>query len=228
MQYREFPDFRLLGLETANLLKEHFSVNLDTGHAVILPGGNTPLAVYEMLKSDPPRIDRELHVILSDERYVPMESPKSNYHRVKGLLDSVDIPESCRLTVDTNLDLNVAAATFDGKISSFFSSGGRITLALLGLGTDGHTASLFTERDLQDSGGKNAIVVNGPDGLERVSLAPAVIRAAGKIIFLAAGPDKSSVVEKFCNSPVDTVAGKAVAGGPEAEMWYSFKSPQVV
>lgn len=204
----------------AALLGEHLGRSLPGPHAVILPGGRTPLPVYAAVAAEPPDVDDNLHVILCDERHVPVTDDRSNYGRMRHFMDALGLPDARRLRVDTGLDPAAAAAVYGERIASFFAAHGRITLALLGLGTDGHTASLFSADDLRSAGGACALRVSGPDGVNRISVSPAVLRAAERIVFMAAGPGKSVVVRELVDNPANVIAGKAVAGGVEPEIWY--------
>ncbi len=225
MVLHEFDDMHDMRGRAAAVLGEHLCLSPAALHAVLLPGGRTPLPVYAAVAADPPRVDEHLHVLLSDERHVPLDDGRSNYGGMRRFLDALGVPDGRRLRVDTALSPAPAAAAYDERIAWFFAAGGRITLALLGLGADGHTASLFGEADLQSAGERYAIAVSGPDGMNRVTAAPAVLRAAERIVFLAAGPEKAAVVRKLIEHPADVIAGMAVAGGVEPDVWYCPEAP---
>src|SRR5262249_2359579 len=118
--------------------------------SVALSGGNTPRAVFSLLaeqhSADLPW-DR-IHVFFGDERYVPSDHPESNYRMAsEALLSCVPIrPENVH-RIRTELDPESAAKDYETQLQTFFRvpdrSLPRFDLVMLGLGDDGHTASLF-------------------------------------------------------------------------------------
>jgi 6-phosphogluconolactonase len=143
--------------------------------AVMLSGGHTPLPAYRALAQQPLRHDDRLHVLFSDERYVPADSPASNYLQCKPLLDVLGLPAEALLRVHTELPLDEATARYERELTTLLSSGVRIGLGLLGLGADGHTASLFSEQDLERARGRYALAVQRPDGMAAVSVTPELL-----------------------------------------------------
>ena len=116
--------------------------------AVMLAGGTTPMNAYRTLARGPLEHDDRLHVLFSDERYVPADSEGSNYFQARELLTALSLPPESLLSVPTQLPLAEAAAAYERELMQLLSSGVRIGLGLLGLGAEGHTASLFSEADL--------------------------------------------------------------------------------
>src|SRR5215469_1883297 len=131
--------------------------------AIMLSGGTTPLPAYRALGSRPLPHDERLHVLFSDERYVPRESEASNYHQSRPLLDALALAPARLLRVRTELPLEQAVADYQHSLGALLESGTRLSLGLLGLGEDGHTASLFSADDLARSRGHLAIAVHRPD-----------------------------------------------------------------
>jgi len=136
--------------------------------AVMLAGGSTPMAAYRSLARQPLVHDDRLHVLFSDERYVPADSSASNYHQSRPLLDALALPAESLLRVRTELPLDEAAAAYDAALTTLLSAGIHIGLGLLGLGADGHTASLFTPGDIERARGRYALAVQRPDGMSAV------------------------------------------------------------
>ena len=130
--------------------------------AVMLAGGSTPLPAYRALGARPPTHDDRLHLLYSDERYVPAEAAASNYHQIRPLTDVLGLPDESLLRVRTELPLAQAAADYERRLSALLSSGLHIGLGLLGLGADGHTASLFSAGDLERARGRFAIAGRPP------------------------------------------------------------------
>ena len=189
------------------------------GTAVMLSGGRTPLPAYRELARRQPPAAPGLHLLYSDDRYVPATSDASNYFQSRDLIDALALPAGSVLRVRTELPLEEAAADYEKRISAMFESGVRITLGLLGLGTDGHTASLFSADHLEQARGHLAIAVQRPDGLEGISVTPEVLSQVAEPLFLVTGADKHAVVRDFLQSDSRLTARRAVAGCPSAEIW---------
>src|SRR6185437_918421 len=108
-----------------------------------------PLPAYrEVARRGPPR-GGPLTVIYSDDRYVPADSDASNYRQTRPLLEALALPDDQVLRVRTELPLEEAARDYERRLRALLDSGARMGLALLGLGPDGHTASLFRPEHLE-------------------------------------------------------------------------------
>jgi 6-phosphogluconolactonase len=186
--------------------------------AVMLSGGRTPLPTYREVAVRKPQPARGLHLLFSDDRYVPATSESSNYFQTRMLIDALAVPVA---RVRTELPLEDAAADYGKQLASLFDSGVRITLGLLGLGADGHTASLFNTGHLEQARGKLAIAVQRPDGLQGISVTPEVLAKVAEPLFLVTGADKHAIVDEFLRSDSHLVARQAVAGCHKAEIWIS-------
>ena len=114
---------------------------------VALSGGSTPRATYALLASEEfaTRVDwQRVHVFWSDERCVPPDHPDSNYRMTReALLDKVPIPTDNVHRVPGELPPNRAAVVYQDELKAVLGADGQFDLILLGMGTDGHTASLF-------------------------------------------------------------------------------------
>ena len=218
MIYREFENSPELTSDVATLLTEYFT----SACGLILPGGTTPFSVYEELRQNPPKAGDDLHIMLSDERYVPIVHESSNYGRMVPMFDAIGTDTSRLLHVDTDLPFDEAVDGYGESVSRFISDGGTISLALLGLGVDGHTASLFSDQHIESGCGKCAVGVVGPDQLQRISLTAEVIRRAERIIFVVSGQKKKDIVGDILINPFAITAGKVIDGASEVEMWYSL------
>ena len=184
--------------------------------AIMLSGGHTPLPAYRALASRPPPHDEQLHILFSDERYVPRDSEASNYHQARPLLDSLALAPESLLRVRTELPLEAAAADYERGLTELLESGVRIGLGLLGLGADGHTASLFTVEDLARARGHFAIAVHRPDGMSAVSVTPQLLAKVEELLFVVAGADKQRVVQAL------------EAGDPHLTAWLAVKERTAV
>ena len=160
MRVRMFDDEVTLAHEVVGLLQHHFDMEADFPHAVMLSGGRTPIPIYRAIAASGRKAHRRLHILLSDERFVPESSQESNYHYVRPLAEALEVTEGHFHRVHTDTTLASAARRYDHELETFFRQGGHLTLGLLGLGEDGHTASLFSPGDIIRGVGKHAIPVH--------------------------------------------------------------------
>jgi 6-phosphogluconolactonase len=187
--------------------------------AVMLSGGHTPLPAYRALASRPPPHDEQLHVFFSDDRYVPCDSEASNYHQARPLLDSLALTPGSLLRVRTELPLEEAAADYERALNRLLASGVPIGLGLLGLGADGHTASLFSPQDLARARGHLAIAVHRPDGMSAVSVTPRVLAEVEALLFVVAGAGKDDALRALEAQDPNLTAWSAVKDCPQIELW---------
>ncbi len=163
------------------------------GSHVALSGGSTPKQAYALAAGF---AFEDVTFWLGDERYVPIEDEDSNAGMIRASLELV--PELVR----TDLDLEAAAADYGRR---FKAAGGRLDLALMGLGPDGHTASLFPGKPALDEDHHLVVAVPEP-GLDprvpRVTLTFPAFNAARDVVFLVAGEDKAeALVRAFGDEP---------------------------
>lgn len=223
MKYVEFDTLRRLEDKALKLLKKHMCIAHGKPHAIVLPGGKTPVNIYHAIAENPFKIDGNLRLILSDERNVDVGSPDSNYGKMKDMINALGIEESRVIRPHPEFGFIESFNRFHSELFSFIEKGGRITLGLLGIGRDGHTASLFTEHDLDLGNILYATGVVRTFELHRVSVTPYLLRNAEMIIFFTAGHEKKGVVEKLLKSPQDVIAARAVAGCKQVQLWHSKK-----
>jgi len=216
---RQFHSPDELTTAVATLLEDRFRHKFGRPHAVMLSGGRTPLAAYEEVARRGTRAADDLHVFLSDERVVPDDAPESNFGHMRTMLERLQVTEGRILRAKTDLPLKKAVADYDRALQQFVKSGGRITLGLLGLGADGHTASLFTPEDLARGKGALAVAITRPDGPTRISVTPDLLKRVEVLIFLAVGRDKQDVVSRLLKEPDSLVAGRAVRDAPAVQVW---------
>jgi len=170
--------------------------------AVALSGGNTPKQLYRLLASDfRLRIpwDRT-HLFWGDERFVPDEDPLSNYRMAKEeLLDRIEIPASNIHSIPTGFsDSDAAASTYEQTLHSFFAAAApSFDLILLGMGSDGHVASLFPGTAALEERERWVVSVRADaEPPIRVSLTLPVINAAHRIMVLITGREKRAAVKQ--------------------------------
>lgn len=216
---RRFTSIAQFNAALVERLERAVSAAEATRTAVMLSGGRTPLPAYNELAGTKPRPAKGLHLLYSDDRYVPATSPSSNYFQTRTLLEALALREDAVLRVRTELPLEQAAADYERQIARLLESGAEITLGLLGLGPDGHTASLFNPGHLEQARGHLAIAVQRPDGMQGISVTPDLLAKVAQPLFLATGPDKHDIVEEFLRSDSTLTARRAVAGCPNVEIW---------
>lgn len=183
---------------------------------VALAGGSTPLALYRLLARrghlvpPGPLPWGQIHLFWGDERHLPPDHADSNYGAVKAaLLDAVAIPLANLHRIQGELaDARAAAELYEREIRDFFELGPegwpRFDLVLLGLGADGHTASLFPHTAALAEQERIA-VANWVEtlGASRITLTLPAINAAARVLFLVSGADKAATVARVLAGPVD-------------------------
>jgi len=171
-----------------------------------LAGGETPRATYARLALPPfrERVDwRHTWVFFGDERAVPPDHAGSNYRMAhETLLSKVPIPAAQVLRIRGEAeDLEVAAAEYARALSEAFGTRRgalpRFDLVLLGLGVDGHTASLFPDSPVVREVFRTvaAVHVTAASIPQRLTLTLPVFNAAARVVFLVAGAEKAKVVK---------------------------------
>jgi 6-phosphogluconolactonase len=169
---------------------------------VSLSGGKTPESLYALLAGVPYRelIDwTRVHAFWGDERCVPVEDLNNNYRQARELLLAhVGVPTENIHRVRTELDPELAAEDYALVLRRYAEpplSWPRFDLVLLGLGDDGHTASLFPGAPLEVDTPTLAVEAAPSDRSRwRVSLAPAVFNSSRRVVFLVQGAGKSKIV----------------------------------
>ncbi len=217
MKVRRFVDRKSLDAALAQRLKQAIEDVATT--AVMLSGGHAPRPAYAQLGAQTLRPPPALHILYSDERYVPATSDASNYHASQPLLTALALPQDRVLRVRTDLSLEDAAADYERRLARLFESSARISLGLLGMGADGHTASLFTHTDLERAHERLAIAVQRPDGMSAVSATPQALGHVDRILMVVVGMEKRAALAAFLARDPKLVAWQAVARCRDIEVW---------
>ncbi len=167
---------------------------------VALSGGSTPKWLFKMLSEEYADTDwSNVHFFWGDERCVAFDSSESNYGEAKRLFfDLCQVPEENIHAVDGSAEPEFEAQRYADEISVFTEVGNGFPvfdLVILGLGTDGHTASIFPDRgDLWFAEEICAAVKHPESGQERVTITGPVINNARVVVFLCTGAAKAKVV----------------------------------
>ena len=181
--------------------------------AVVLSGGSTPRRMYQYLAASPLR-DRvewsRVEVFWGDERGVPSDHPDSNYRMAaEALLDHVPIPRRhIHRIVAERIDRSSAARDYQLEIARAFDLDGAgpppsFDLVLLGMGSDGHTASLFPGDEALREGRRWAVSVEAPQRPppSRITLTAPILNRAREIRVLVAGSDKAATLRTVLEGP---------------------------
>lgn len=173
-----------------------------------LSGGSTPKLLFELLAAEyADKIDwARIHFFWGDERCVPHDDPESNYGEVKRLLfDKVPVVPSQVHAVDTALDPAAAAAAYGKLMTELLPTNAAglpsLDLNMLGMGGDGHTASIFpANMDELLTDPRICAVATHPDsGQLRVTMTGPVINASKEVVFLITGNSKTQRVAQILN-----------------------------
>ena len=165
---------------------------------VVLNGGGTPEGTFQLLASEyREKVDwNHVHVFWGDERCVPADDPESSYGQARDLLlRHVQIPESNVHPIEGELSPAEAAKDYSmvlRKVASPALAWPRFDLVFLGMGEDGHTASLFPGSPIEMTEPVIAVTGQYQDRPgRRVTLTPIVFNSARRIVFMAAGEKKA-------------------------------------
>lgn len=170
--------------------------------SVALSGGGTPRCTYELLGL-PPLQDQapwdRVHVFWGDERCVPPDDPRSNARLAReAWLDRVPIPGNQIHPIECTSSPAEAAVSYEALLREFFGGGPpRLDLVFLGLGENGHTASLFPHTSVLEEQERWVAAVYVPEQqLYRVTLTAPMINRAAAVVFLVAGTSKAGVLRE--------------------------------
>lgn len=176
--------------------------------AVALAGGTTPKAAYALLAQ--PRyasqIDwHDVEVFFGDERCVPPDDPQSNYRMAReAFLGSVDIPAENVHRMQCERDPADAASAYAGEVRRVLGAQPRFDLVMLGMGPDGHTASLFPGSDPYEGDDMLARAVYSTSQRQwRVTLTPSVLNAARTVVFAVEGSSKATMLHRVREGEYD-------------------------
>lgn len=185
--YQEIGDF-VRSIISTDVGSDEFSIALS--------GGNTPRSIYALLSEDKsPHIPwNKIKFLWGDERCVAPDNKESNYLMAKeSLFDKIDIADDQIFRIKGENDPIAEKERYEQVVLS--KTNGIFDLMLLGLGNDGHTASIFPYRmDLLNSKDICGVVVHPDSGQFRITITGPVINASRKILFLVTGSEKSQIV----------------------------------
>jgi 6-phosphogluconolactonase len=162
-----------------------------------ISGGDSPKEFFELLPTVQSLDWKHIHIFWADERGVGPQHPDSNFNLANtAFLSKVPIPQDNIHRVQTELsDIHQAAKLYEQTLQDRLGSVPEFDLILLGLGTDGHTASLLPVSQVIDIKDRLTAVVDRPSHPHsRVTLTVPVLLSAHKLLFLICGPQKAQIV----------------------------------
>ena len=177
---------------------------------LVLSGGNTPRALYKELVAR----DRaflpwdEIDLWWGDERCVPPDHADSNFGMAKAeLIKPLNLDSSLWHRMKGEEEPDAAAKSYEEHIEGCLGTKPIFSIVLLGIGADGHTASLFPGQPIDPD--RLVIAAKAPSGQARISLTPKIINAARHVRFLVAGADKAEplagIVKAMTHTPATLI-----------------------
>jgi 6-phosphogluconolactonase len=207
-----FPDAATLARAAAEIFvtAARQAVAAQGRFTVVLAGGSTPKLLYALLVDDAAvraRLPwRQTFFFFGDERHVPPDHADSNYRMAfEAMLSKAPIEPSQILRITAELGAAEAAAAYEHVICDFFQLAPnqlpRFDLVLLGMGPDGHTASLFPDTDALAEN-QRLVVANRVQKLkaDRITMTFPPLNNAGSVMFMVQGPDKAPALRSVLQS----------------------------
>ena len=214
MELKRFKNKEQMSLSAAAYTSNLIRQNTDRGEVftIALSGGSSPVRFYELLAKE--KIDWSLvNIFLVDERKVDADHDNSNYRMINNaLLSKIVIPETNVFSFKTEINsVSECAANYEKRVRKSFTDGYPVfNLIILGLGPDGHTASLFPGEDHTLEQNRIFIQTTAPvqfDIPERLTMTLALINRADKRIFVISGKGKNGMVQRVLDEDPSIPAG---------------------
>ncbi len=166
---------------------------------IAIPGGNTPRKIFEKLSGSENIIWENIRIFWTDERCVPPDDNDSNYLLAKEtLFDKIKIPYKNIFRIKGEENPEDEADRYSSIITCIIGNVPEFDLILAGIGSDGHTASLFPGQEDLFYPAKNYDVSHHPEtGQKRITATGKILFNAKKIIFCVTGKDKSEIISKI-------------------------------
>lgn len=201
-----------------------------------LSGGHTPAKLFSLLSSPSYRdqIDwQKTFVFWGDERCVPMSDERNNAHMARSLmLDKIDIPQSNVFPIQVEMSPSEAARSYEQSIKDFFGKeAAHFDLILLGLGDNGHTASLFPGTPVIHESEHLVQEVYVEDQKEwRITMTVPLINEARNIAFLISGKGKANILNIVLNAPFqpDLYPAQLILPGHGHLYWFADKDAALI
>jgi 6-phosphogluconolactonase len=186
---------------------------------LVLAGGNTPRAAYQLLAGElRDEVDwSRVNFYFGDERCVPPDDPRSNYRMAKeSLFDPLKLGQAGIHRIAGELAPESGAADYDAQIRNLKSERVPVfDLVLLGMGGEGHTASLFPGSPALEEKSRMAVAVTVPiDPPDRVTMTPAALALSRQIAFVVTGEEKADALAEVFTDGSELPAARVAALAP--------------
>jgi 6-phosphogluconolactonase len=186
--------------EVASVVANELVERARKGHSLVLTGGGTPRRAYELAAEREPDWSAA-SLWWSDERCVPPEDERSNFRLAReSLLDRIEAPPREVQRIRGELGAEEAAREYDQLVRG----AARFDYILIGIGPDGHAASLFPGQPTLEERERRAIPAEAilEPFVERVTLTVTILGAAPEVVFIVTGEEKADAVERaFAHPP---------------------------
>lgn len=220
------PDKAALIQRSLDLVLEKFHQAVAERHTftLALSGGSTPKPLYEAMATQDLPWDK-IQVFWGDERYVPSDHPDSNEGMArKAWLNRVPLPAANIHAIPTDAaDPAIAAQRYEQHLQQVFQiqSGDvpALDVILLGMGDDGHTASLFPHTEALEVRDR-LITVGNKDGQLRITFTVPLINQARCVIFMVAGASKQTALTQIFAPDGDSATYPSRLIHPQGELWW--------
>ncbi|MGF2411373.1 6-phosphogluconolactonase [Ferruginibacter sp.] len=226
-----WPDAMALSHAVANLIvtESNKAVQQKGYFTIALSGGSTPKLLFQLLAQPPYKNNipwKKIIIAFGDERFVAPTSDESNFKMAKdALLNHVPIPAKNVLAIKTIKVTPAQSATlYEAAIKKHISNKHPFDLILLGIGEEGHTASIFPKSELltdKKHWVKNVWVAE--KNMDRISFTMPFINQAKNIAFLVSGQSKAAIVKKIL-SKISATLPAAMAKAKENTFWFLDKA----
>jgi 6-phosphogluconolactonase/glucosamine-6-phosphate isomerase/deaminase len=190
----------------------------DALRMVMISGGSTPRAAFEILAENADAIPSGLQVLLSDERVVPLSDSRSNAGWISALLVQAGLPPESFTYIHCEKPESDALETFEADLDRLQKAIPSWTDAFLGMGSDGHTCGLFSIEAAQRED-VSALAMDRADGLRGISVTRRILKKFDRCILAVSGEGKAERVRDLVESPDSVIAGQALKGHSNVEIW---------
>ena len=197
-----------------------------TGGRVALAGGRTPVTLYERLSAptSPIKVDvSRIRFTLTDERAVPPDHEDSNYGLAyRTFFEPLKVPVENVLRFHGEKPIERATAKAHRELLVWAQRVPLFDLVILGLGADGHVASLFPAPEWPDFGARLVASTVDPHGRPRITLTPEALRSSRRTMFLVSGASKAPAVRDTltADAPSPSRPARMVGGGKAPVVWF--------
>jgi 6-phosphogluconolactonase len=201
------PDPEAVAITAAErtIVAAEIAIELRGSFSIVLAGGTTPRLLYNFLAAEPARslLDwTKVHVFFGDERCVPPDDPDSNFKMARDLLlTKVPVPGDNVYRIRGEASPPEAASEYDQTLREHFADSGP-DLTLLGMGDDGHTASLFPRTEALHEARQWCVANFVPRKQQwRLATTPPFLNTSNEVLILVTGTEKSERIAQVLEGP---------------------------